>query len=50
MPRWMCFQQWSVETDNGWKHIHLDIYTETGGCDCSFKELLIMGIIMSETR
>jgi hypothetical protein len=33
----------------GWKHIHLGIYTETGGCDCSLKELLMMGIIMPET-
>jgi hypothetical protein len=32
-----------------WKHIHLGIYTETGGCDCSLKELLMMGIIMPET-
>jgi hypothetical protein len=34
---------------NGWKHIHLGIYTETGGCDCNLKELLMMGIIMPET-
>jgi hypothetical protein len=34
---------------NYWKHIHLGIYTETGGCDCSLKELLMMGIIMPET-
>jgi hypothetical protein len=33
----------------GWKHIHLGIYTGTGDCDCSLKELLIMGIIMPET-
>jgi hypothetical protein len=33
----------------GWKHIHLGIYTETGGCYCSVKELLMMGIIMPET-
>jgi hypothetical protein len=33
----------------GWKHIHLGIYTETEGCDCSLKEFLIMGIIMPET-
>jgi hypothetical protein len=32
-----------------WKHIHLCIYTETGGCDCSLKELLMMGIILPET-
>jgi hypothetical protein len=32
-----------------WKHIHLGIYTETGGCDYSLKELLMMGIIMPET-
>jgi hypothetical protein len=36
-------------TDYGWKHIHLGIYTDTGGCDCSLKELLMMGIIMPET-
>jgi hypothetical protein len=42
-----CFKL--VGTDQGWKHIHLGIYTETGGCDCSLKELLMMGIIMPET-
>jgi hypothetical protein len=31
------------------KHIRLCIYTETGGGDCSLKELLMMGIIMPET-
>jgi hypothetical protein len=31
------------QTDHGWKHIQLSIYTETGGCDCSLKELLMMG-------
>jgi hypothetical protein len=36
-------------TDHGWKHIHLVTYTEIGGCDCSFKELLMMDIIMPET-
>jgi hypothetical protein len=35
--------------DHGWKHIHLGIHTRTGGCDCSLKELLMMGIIMPET-
>jgi hypothetical protein len=33
----------------GWKHIHLCIYMETGGCDFNLKELLMMGIIMPET-
>jgi hypothetical protein len=45
------FQPWSVcykHTDHGWKHIHLGIYTETRGCNCSLKELLMMGIIMPE--
>jgi hypothetical protein len=30
-------------TDHGWKHIYLGIHMETGGCDCSLKELLMMG-------
>jgi hypothetical protein len=34
---------------HGWKHIYLGIHTETGGCDCSLKELLMMDIIMPET-
>jgi hypothetical protein len=38
-----------VQTYQGWKHIHLGIHVETGGCDCSLKELLMMGIIMPET-
>jgi hypothetical protein len=25
------------------KNIHLDFYTETAGCDCSSKALLMMG-------
>jgi hypothetical protein len=29
----------------GWKNVHLGIYTEIGGCDCSLKKLLMMGII-----
>jgi hypothetical protein len=33
----------------GWKHIHLGIETETGGCGCSLKELLMMGMIIPET-
>jgi hypothetical protein len=33
----------------GWKHIYLGIHMETGGCDCSLKELLMMGIISPET-
>jgi hypothetical protein len=33
----------------GWKHICLGIHTETGGCDCSLKELLMMGITMPKT-
>jgi hypothetical protein len=33
----------------GWKHIHLGIYTETGGCGCSLKELLMMGTMVPET-
>jgi hypothetical protein len=41
------------KTDHGWKHIylpwHLSIYTESGGYDCSLKELLMMGIIMPKT-
>jgi hypothetical protein len=32
-----------------WKHIHLGIYMETGGYDCSLKELLMVGIMMPET-
>jgi hypothetical protein len=32
-----------------WKHIHLGIYMETGGCDCSLKGILMMDIIMPET-
>jgi hypothetical protein len=28
--------------DNGWKHIHLGFYTETGGCDCSSKVMLFV--------
>jgi hypothetical protein len=35
--------------DHGWKHIYLNIHMETGGCDCSLKELLMMGIIVPET-
>jgi hypothetical protein len=35
--------------DHGWKHIHLGIYMETGGCDCSLKELQMMGIMVPET-
>jgi hypothetical protein len=35
--------------DHGWKNIYFGINTETGGCDCSLKELLMMGIIMPET-
>jgi hypothetical protein len=31
-----------AQIDHGWKHIHLGIYTETGGCDCSLKELLML--------
>jgi hypothetical protein len=31
------------------QHIYIGIHTETGGCDCSLKELLMMGIIMPET-
>jgi hypothetical protein len=30
-------------------HIYLGIHTETGGCDCRLKELLMMGMIMPET-
>jgi hypothetical protein len=37
-------------TDHGWKHIYLGFYNETGGCDCSSKELLMMGKILPETR
>jgi hypothetical protein len=32
-----------------WKHIYLCIHMETGGCDCSLKELLMMGTMVSET-
>jgi hypothetical protein len=49
---WTVSQQsWTVnqQSDHGWKHIHLGIYTGTGGCDCSLKELLMMAIIMPET-
>jgi hypothetical protein len=35
--------------NHGWKNIYLDIYTEFGGCDCSLKELLMMGIMVTET-
>jgi hypothetical protein len=35
--------------DHDWKHIHLGIYTETGGCVCSLRVLLMMGVIMPET-
>jgi hypothetical protein len=38
-----------LQTDHGWKNIHLGIYMETGGCDCSLKELLMMGIMVPET-
>jgi hypothetical protein len=34
---------------HGWKHIHLGVYMETGGCDYSLNELLMMGIMMPET-
>jgi hypothetical protein len=37
------------QTDHSWKNIHLGIYTENGGCDCSLKELLMMGVMMPET-
>jgi hypothetical protein len=30
----------------GWKHDHLRIHKITGGCDCSLKELLMMGTIV----
>jgi hypothetical protein len=33
----------------GWKHICFGIHTDAGGCECSLKELLMMGIIMPET-
>jgi hypothetical protein len=33
----------------GWKHMYLGIYMETGDCDCSLKELLMMGIMVPET-
>jgi hypothetical protein len=36
-----------LQTDHGWKHIHLGFYTETGGCDCSLKMLLMMGKMLS---
>jgi hypothetical protein len=36
-------------TDHGRKHIYRGIHKETGGCDCSLKGLLMMGIIMPET-
>jgi hypothetical protein len=26
-----------LQTDHGWKNIHLGFYTETGGGDCSLK-------------
>jgi hypothetical protein len=35
--------------DHGWKHDYLRIHTATEGCNCSLKELLIMGTIVSET-
>jgi hypothetical protein len=35
--------------DHGWKHIHLGINTETGGCGCSLKELLMMGTMVPKT-
>jgi hypothetical protein len=33
----------------GCKHDYLRIHTATGGCDCNFKEFLMMGTIMPET-
>jgi hypothetical protein len=35
--------------DHGWKNIYSGIHTETGGCDCSLKDLLMIGIIIPET-
>jgi hypothetical protein len=35
--------------DHGWKHDHLRIHMATGGCDCSLKELLMMGTIVPKT-
>jgi hypothetical protein len=32
-----------------WKHDHLRIHTATGSCNCSLKELLMMGMIVPET-
>jgi hypothetical protein len=37
------------QTDHGWKHDHLRILVETEGCNCSLKELLMMGMMMPET-
>jgi hypothetical protein len=37
------------QTDHSWKHDHLRIHTATGGCDCSLKELLMMGTMVPET-
>jgi hypothetical protein len=45
-PAVVCLLQ---QTDHGWKHIHLRIRMETGGGNCNLKELLMMGIIMTET-
>jgi hypothetical protein len=33
----------------GWKYDHLHIHTATGGCDCSSKDLLMMGTMVPET-
>jgi hypothetical protein len=43
-----CFLGFVFLAD-GWKHIHLGINMETGGCGCSLKELLMMGTIVTET-
>jgi hypothetical protein len=37
-----------LKTDHSWKHISLGIYMKTGVCDCSLKELLMMGIMVPE--
>jgi hypothetical protein len=38
-----------TQTDHGRKHDHLRIQTATEGCDCSLRELLMMGTMVPET-
>jgi hypothetical protein len=49
VARNMLSRVYTTKSDHGWKHIHLGFYTETRGCDCSSKVLLMMGEILPET-